>query len=84
MKASTYFLIICLLALPWALRAEELPIVFARSGQKVAFPIRGDRRESDRPVALWTFGQRWDGPVIVNGGVASLWRQRCESPSFFG
>ena len=59
MKTCTYFLA-WLFSLPWALRAEALPIVFARSGQKVTFPVSGDDGQ-DRS-ALWL-----SGPLASDG-----------------
>ena len=53
MKTCTYLLALWLVAAPWALRAEELPVVFARSGQKVTLPVGGDDGKTGGPVALW-------------------------------
>jgi len=72
MKAFLYLLAFWLLAAPWALPAEELPIAFARGGRKVTLPIGGDDGKTDGLPALWAFGRRWSEPVTVKDGTAEL------------
>ena len=60
MKTYTYLLALWLAAAPWALQADELPVVFARSGQKV--DVAGRRRSSAKRWRL-----RFSGPTANAG-----------------
>jgi len=71
MKTSAYLLALWLVAAPSALQADELPVVFARSGQKVTLPI-GDDGKTVESLSLWTFGQRWGKPAAVHKGMAEF------------
>lgn len=60
MKTSTSIIAICLAAATTALQAAELPIVFARSGQKIAVPVGGDgHRKTAGGAVLWAYRQSW-------------------------
>ena len=83
MKTYTYLLAFWLAAVPWPLAAEELPILFARSGQKAAIPVRGDDGKSGRPVALWAFGQRWGEPATVKSGAVEFVAPKVRVPVVF-
>ena len=83
MKAYTCPLALWLVAAPWALQAEELPIVFARSGQKVTLSVGGDDGKTGGPVALWTFGQRWGEPMAVRSGAVEVVAPRVRVPVVF-
>ncbi len=61
-----------LAAASWPARAGEMPIVFARSGQRTTVPLGGGRVEPDGPVALWAFGQRSAEAVIVKDNAAEF------------
>jgi hypothetical protein len=72
MKAYTYLLALWLVAASWASQAEELPIVFARSDQKVTFLVEGDDGKAIGNAVLWTFGQRWGEPIEVRNGAVEM------------
>ncbi len=72
MTGHTWFLTIWLAAAPWALQAEELPIVFGRSGQKLTMVVRGDDGKPVDAVVLSAFGWRWAEPIVANGGAVEI------------
>jgi hypothetical protein len=69
-----------LAAAPWSSQANEVPVVFARSGQKTALPVGGD---PGRPVALSAFGQRWGEPVTVKNSAAEFAAPKVRVPVVF-
>jgi hypothetical protein len=83
MKTYTYLLTLWLVATPWALRAEELPIAFARSGQKVTLSVGGDDGKIGGSVTLWTFGQQWGEPVALKSGAVEVVAPRVRVPVVF-
>jgi hypothetical protein len=72
MKDHIYFLAFWIAAAPWGLEAEELPIVFGRSGQSLTLSVGGDEGKTVGSVALWAFGQRWGKPMMVKGGAVEI------------
>lgn len=72
MKNYTYFLVFWLFAAPYTLRAEELPIFFARSGQQAMLPVLNGYKSTQGPLTLWAFGKQWDEPAVVKDGMAEL------------
>ncbi len=83
MKARTCFVLALLLtATPAALRADELPVVFAQSGQKTLPPAR-DRRLPEGPTRLSAYGQFWGEPTTVENGVARVAAPTVRVPTVF-
>jgi hypothetical protein len=72
MKAFLALLSLWLATAAGALRADELAVTFARSGQKATLPLRGADSRSAGPVALWAFGRRWGEPAPVKNGAVEL------------
>ena len=74
MKTRFCILTLCLIATSGSLRAaDESPIVFARSGQKVLLraPI-GYQRDQDGPLELWAFDKSWGEQTVVKDGKAEF------------
>jgi hypothetical protein len=80
MKSSIYLLALWLLAAPAVLRADDLPVVFARSGRNVTIPVGGS---DGKAVALWTLGQRWGEPTAVHNGMVDLVAPGVRAPLVF-
>ena len=72
MKVYTYLVALWLVAAPWASQAAELPIVFARSGQKVTLSVEDDDGKTIETIVLWTFGQRWGEPIEARSGAVEM------------
>ena len=83
LKTCTCLLAFWLAAAPWLLRAEELPIIFARSGQNAVIPLRSDDGKTGRPVALWAFDRRWGEPAAVKSGAAEFVAPKVRVPIVF-
>ena len=64
-------------------RAGELPIVFARSGQKATLPVDGEREKAGGPLVLWAFDQRWGEALTTNSGAAELLAPKVRVPVVF-
>lgn len=73
MRTIAYILLMLPLA-QFALpsQAGELPIAFARAGQKVTFPTEADRRVPNGTVVLAAYGRLWGEPTKVESGKAQL------------
>ena len=69
MNAHIYVVALWLVAAPWTIQAAELPVVFARSGQKVAIPVVGNQGTT---VSLRAFGHQWGEAVAVKGGEVDI------------
>ena len=65
------------------LQAAELPITFARSGQKTTLLIRGDAGRQEKSIALWAFGQRWGTPSTIKNGASDLTAPKVRVPVVF-
>jgi hypothetical protein len=83
MKGYTHFLVLLLCAAPRVSPAEELPIVFARSGQQATLPA-GDAGKAGGSVVLSAFGQRWGQPAAVKNGRAEFVTPKVRVPVVFG
>jgi len=83
MKTCSCFLAVWLIAASSTLRAEEMPITFARSGQKMMLSVRDDVGKRDRPAALWAFGRRWGEPLMVRNGMAEFTAPKVRVPVVF-
>ncbi len=86
MKIRLCILTLCLIASLRSLRAaDESPIVFARSGQKVLLraPI-GYQRDRDGPLELWAFDKSWGEQTVVKDGKAEFIAPSVRTPITFG
>ncbi|MEN6404889.1 MAG: hypothetical protein ABFC77_00305 [Thermoguttaceae bacterium] len=83
MKAHIYLLAIWLVAAPTVLPADELPVVFALSGQKVTLSVGDSDGKAITAVTLWTFGRPWGEPVEVKSGVVEITAPKVRMPVVF-
>jgi hypothetical protein len=65
------------------MRAAESPVVFARSGEKVAISIGGRANKENDLVVLTADGQRWGEPTIVKNGTAEFLAPKVRAPMVF-
>ena len=65
------------------MHAAELPVVFARSGQKIAVSVGGDHRKTLGGAVLWAYGHVWGEPVMEKGGVVELTAPEVRVPVAF-
>jgi hypothetical protein len=73
MKTSISLLALWLVTVPLALRANEPPVVFARSGQKVTLPVHVEGDQAERQIVISAFGQQWGESITVkDNGVTFL------------
>jgi hypothetical protein len=67
------------LAAAFPLRADDVPIVFARSGQKTTVPVG----KASEAIALWAFGQRWGDSAMATNGTAQFVAPKVRVPVVF-
>lgn len=67
------------LAAAFPLRADDVPVVFARSGQKTTAPVG----KASEAMALWAFGQRWGDSAMATGGTAQFVAPKVRVPVVF-
>ncbi len=83
MKTCLCFLVVWFVAASSTLRAEELPITFARSGQKMTLSVRSDDGKRGSSVALRAFGQRWGETLTAKDGVVEFTAPKVRVPVVF-
>jgi hypothetical protein len=83
MHAYKCLLTLLLCAAPSPARADETPIVFARSGQKTTLPVRGDDGKAGGTVILSAFGKQWGEPATVAGNAAEFVAPAVRAPTVF-
>jgi len=74
---------ILLFAAPGGLRAEEPPVVFARSGCRVTVPANGGPSAAVGQVALVAYRRQWAGPVRAADGAAHFVAPEVRVPTVF-
>ncbi len=83
MKAYACLSAILFFAAPWVAQAEDSPVRFARSGQRVSLPlVRSDLRAVE-PLALVAFGRRWDLSMELKDGVVEFIAPKVRVPVVF-
>lgn len=70
MKGFLLQSVLLLAATPLALKAEELPIVFAHSGQRATIPVGG--KDKGGSITLWAFGQQWGKSIEIKNGAVEV------------
>jgi len=84
METLRCFSAFCCIVAASALQAAELPIAFARSGQQITLPLRGDKgKQEDGSFALWALGQRWGQPLTARNGAVELTAPKVRVPVVF-
>ena len=75
-------LALLLVAMAWPLKADEPPIVFAHSGQKLSISLEGKLRPRDT-VLLSAYGRSWGEAMTVEDGRVQLVAPSVRSPIVF-
>lgn len=74
--------IVCFAPLP-ALRANDLPMVFARSGQKARLPVSDAGGQADQRFSLWALGRQWGEELSAKDGAIEIVAPQVRVPVAF-
>ena len=83
MKTHAYLLALWLVSASSTSQAAELPVVFARSGQKIAVSVGDDHRKALGGAVLWAYGHAWGKPVKEKDGAVEFTAPEVRVPVVF-